>query len=169
MHIRNRAILSALAVVAVGIGLAAVPAFATHARTVGEDPVVPSQHSLLIDVFTAKEQVPTPQAGVFNTTMVPARWGVDAGATTTVTVYNFTASAHTIVAPGLNLNVAIKPGKAIGKAFKGETAVERSNGVVPAVTTFTVTAGTTQAAYAWQSTAPQDAGKWGMSGLIVVN
>ncbi len=161
MHIRKPAVLSVLA--AALLAIAVLPALAT-----GAGPVVPPQHTLLIDVFSGKMQIPTPQVGVHSTTMVPARWGIDLGATTTVTVYNYTASAHTIVAPDLALNVSIKPGKKIAKGFAGETAAERINGVLPSVTTFTVT-GTTQGAYAWQSTAPQDAGKWGMSGVIVVN
>lgn len=167
MHIKRRILLPALAVAAVGLGFGAVPALATHGAA-GGGPLIPAQHSLLIDVFTAKQQVPTPAAGVYSTTMVPARWGIDIGVTTTVTVYNYTASAHTIVAPDLNLNVTVKAGKPFKKPFKGETAAERINGVVPSLTTFTVT-GSAQGAYAWQSTEPYDAGKWGMSGLIVVN
>lgn len=165
MHTRKRTILSALAVGAVGLGVGVVPALATHGAA---SPVTPPQHTVLIDVFSSKQQVPTPKAGVFTTTMVPSRWGIDVGVTTTVTVYNYTASAHSIVAPDLHLNVVIKAGKKITKAFAGETAAERVNGVIPAVTTFTAT-GDTQGAYVWQSTVPADAGAWGMSGVIVVN
>ena len=168
MHIRKRTILFALAVAAVGVvGVGAVPAFATHAQSAAGSPVTPPRHMVIIDVFTSKEQVPTPKPG-YATTMVPYRWGIDLGVPTTVTVYNYTASAHSIVAPDLNLNVALKTGKKITKAFAGETAAERINGVIPAVTTFTVT-GNTQGAYAWQSTKATDAGNWGMSGYIVVN
>ena len=167
MHISRRTLLPALALAVAGLGIGAVPALATHDAR-GGDPVTPPAHTLLIDVFTAKQQIPTPTAGVYTTTMVPARWGIDLGVTTTVTVYNYTASSHTIVAPDLNLNVTLKPGKKIAKRFKGETAAERVNGIVPSVTTFTAT-GSTQGAYAWQSTKPYDAGKWGMSGYIVVN
>lgn len=166
MHIRKRTILlAALAIVVVGLG--AVPALATQARPAGADPVTPPRHMVIIAVFTSKEQVPTPKPG-YTTTMVPYRWGIDLGVPTTVTVYNYTASAHTIVAPDLSLNVALKAGKKITKPFAGETATERINGVIPAVTTFTVT-GNTQGAYAWQSTTATDAGNWGMSGYIVVN
>lgn len=171
MHIRKRIALAAAAVAAVGLGVGAIPALATqagHARAADADPVTPPLHAVLIDVFSAKEHVPVPNGGASTTTMVPSRWGIDLGATNTVTVYNYTASAHTIVAPDLHLNVAIKPGKTIRKRFAGETATERVNGVVPSVTRFTVT-GETQGAYAWQSTVPADAGKWGMSGYIVVN
>lgn len=167
MHISRRVLVPALAVAVLALG--AVPAFATHhASPAADDPVTPAQHSLLIDVFTGKEQIPTPKAGVYTTTMVPARWGIDLGATTTVTVYNYTPSAHSIVAPDLGINVTIKPGKKIDKPFAGETAAEKTNGVVPSVTTFTAT-GSAQGAYAWQSTQPYDADKWGMSGVIVVN
>jgi len=167
MHIRKRTILFALAVAAVGVAIGAVPAFATHAQSAAGSPVTPPRHMVIIDVFTSKEQVPTPKPG-YATTMVPYRWGIDLGVPTTVTVYNYTASAHTIVAPDLNLNVVLKAGKKITKPFAGETAAERINGAIPAVTTFTVT-GNTQGAYAWQSTTATDAGNWGMSGYIVVN
>lgn len=166
MNTRKRTIPAALAVAAVGLGLGAVPALATHGAA---EPVTPPQHTVLIDVFSAKQQVPTPKAGVFTTTMVPSRWGIDLGVANAVTVYNYTATAHSIVAPDLNLNVTIKAGKKIKKSFAGETAAERVNGVVPAVTRFTVT-GSTQGAYAWRSTTPaSDANAWGMSGYIVVN
>lgn len=174
MHIRKNVIpaVLALAVVGVGIGVGAVPALArhaTHARPAAADPVAPPSHTVLINVFTAKERVPTPNSnGTFSTAMVPSRWGIDLGVPNVVTVYNYTPAAHTIVAPDLDLNVVVKAGKAIKKAFAGETDTERINGVVPSVTTFTVT-GNAQGAYAWNSTAPDDAGKWGMSGYIVVN
>ena len=172
MHIRKRSMLLALPLAAAGLGIGAVPvlaAHAAHARPAIAGPVTPSPNTVLIDIFTSKQQVPTPRAGVYTTTMVPYTWGINAGVTTTVKVVSYDSNAHNIVAPQLNLNVTIKAGKIIKKSFKGETATERINGVMPSFTTFTVT-GTTQGAYAWQSTTPaSDSSDWGMSGYIVVN
>ena len=169
MHIRKRFILLAAPLAAAGLAIGAAPtlaAHAAHARPAIADAKTPW---LIIDIFTSKEQVPTPKAGVYTTTMVPYTWGIPAGVASTVVVVNYDSTAHNIVAPQLSLNVAIKAGKKIKKSFAGETATERINGVIPSFTTFTVT-GSTQGAYAWQSTTPaSDSSDWGMSGYIIVN
>jgi plastocyanin len=145
----------------IGVGaLLAAPSRPAQASAVHTAP-----QQVVIDVFrghiNGKTGVPGPDKKGHDT-FVPSTIAVKVGVPVKVTVVNYDEGAHSIVAPGLGLNVTIKPGiepKDVSESAKEEIG----EGVKPVATTFSFTP-KKAGVYRWYCALPCDAGQgyWAM-------
>lgn len=135
----------ALAVAGLAL-LASAPSFARSSKT-----AAPAQQ-LTLYVFRGVEHIMGPD-GKSHDTIVPATFVVKAGIPVKLTVINYDESNHSITAPGLNLNLVIKPGKKVGN----------TKTISPVSTTLTFTA-TKTGVFRWHCNYPCDKGAnlWAM-------